>query len=119
MDARGSDDLAAMLKREGVDYASLPRVPYNGDPSHLLSGKVDAMLAYSTDEPFVLDQLGTPYLTFSPRAYGIDFYGDSLCTSARQMKDHPERARSFLAASLKGWQYALSHKEEIVGLAHR
>ena len=32
------------------------------------------------------------------------------------MKEHPERVRAFTAASLKGWQYALSHKEEIVDL---
>jgi ABC-type nitrate/sulfonate/bicarbonate transport system substrate-binding protein len=106
MDEPGSDDVAAMLKREGVDYANLPRVPNDGDPRGLLSGKADAMLAYSTDEPFVLDHLGAPYLTFSPRAYGIDFYGDALGTSARELKEHPERASSFRSASLKGWQYA-------------
>ena len=83
------------------------------------SGKADAMVAYSTNEPFVLDQLGAPYQTFSPRAYGIDFYGDNLCTSAQQVTAHPERVRAFRAASLKGWQYALSHKEEIVDLIRR
>jgi class 3 adenylate cyclase len=119
MDAPGSDDIGAMLKREGVDYASLPRVPHNGDPRDLLGGKADAMVAYSTNEPFVLDQVGAPYQTFSPRAYGIDFYGDSLCTSAQQVRTHPERVRAFTAASLKGWQYALSHKEEIVDLILR
>jgi class 3 adenylate cyclase/ABC-type nitrate/sulfonate/bicarbonate transport system substrate-binding protein len=114
MDTPGSDDIAAMLKRESVDYASLPRVAHNGDPRDLLAGKADAMVAYSTNEPFILDRLGAPYQTFSPRAYGIDFYGDSLCTSAQQVQTLPERVRAFAAASLKGWQYALSHKEEIV-----
>src|ERR1700730_11318475 len=97
MDTPGSDDIAAMLKREGVDYASLPRVPHNGDPHDLLAGKADAMIAYSTNEPFVLDRLGAPYQTFSPRAYGIDFYGYSLCTSAQQVPAHPERVRAFTA----------------------
>jgi hypothetical protein len=69
MDTPGSEDIAAMLKREGVDYASLPRVPHNGDPRDLLAGKADAMVAYSTNEPFILDRLGAPYQTFSPRAY--------------------------------------------------
>jgi class 3 adenylate cyclase/ABC-type nitrate/sulfonate/bicarbonate transport system substrate-binding protein len=116
MDEPGSDDVAAMLKREGVDYASLPRVPNSGDPHSLLNGNADAMLAHSTDEPFVLYNLGAPYLTFSPRAYGIDFYGDALCTTARQMKEHPERVSAFWSASLKGWRYALSHREEILDL---
>ena len=116
MDTPGSDDIAAMLKREGVDYASLPRVAHTGDPRDLAGGKADAMVAYTTNEPFVLNQLGVPYQTFSPRSYGIDFYGDSLCTSARQTLRNSERVRAFTAASLKGWQYALSHKEEIVDL---
>ena len=77
------------------------------------------MVAYSTNEPFILDRLGAPYQTFSPRAHGIDFYGDSICTSAQQVKEHPERVRAFTVASLKGWQYALSHKEEIVDLILR
>lgn len=68
MDTPGSEDIAAMLKLAGVDYAKMPRVKHNGDPSDLVSGTADAMVAYSTNEPFVLDQLGVPYLAFSPRA---------------------------------------------------
>jgi ABC-type nitrate/sulfonate/bicarbonate transport system substrate-binding protein len=74
------------------------------------------MVAYSTNEPFVLGQLGVPYQTFSPRAFGFDFYGDNLCTTAERVKTHPASVRAFLAASLQGWKYALDHKEEIVQL---
>jgi class 3 adenylate cyclase/ABC-type nitrate/sulfonate/bicarbonate transport system substrate-binding protein len=116
MDAPGSDDIAAMLKHEGVDYASLPRIQHDGDPRELVAGKADAMVAYSTNEPFVLDQLHIPYQTFSPRAYGFDFYGDNLCTTAQQVAMNPERTRGFLDASLKGWAYALAHKVETVDL---
>jgi class 3 adenylate cyclase/ABC-type nitrate/sulfonate/bicarbonate transport system substrate-binding protein len=116
MDRPGNDDLAAMLKHEGVDYASLPRVLHDGNPRDLLNGTADAMVAYSTNEPYALEKLGTPYLTFSPRAFGLDFYGDSLCTSRQQLAAHPDRVRAFRAASLKGWEYALAHKDEIVDL---
>src|SRR5262249_5187447 len=68
------------------------------------------------NEPFLLNSLGLPYQTFSPRAYGFDFYGDNLCTLAEQIKRHPDRTRAFLDASLKGWDYALAHKEETVDL---
>ncbi|MFZ0709948.1 MAG: response regulator [Terrimicrobiaceae bacterium] len=119
MDTPGSEDIAAMLKLAGVDYAKMPRVKHNGDPLDLVSGKADAMVAYSTNEPFVLEQLGVPYLAFSPRGSGIDFYSDNLVTSEKQIKTHPERVADFRAASLRGWQYALSHKEEIVDLILR
>jgi class 3 adenylate cyclase/ABC-type nitrate/sulfonate/bicarbonate transport system substrate-binding protein len=116
MDAPGSDEIAAMLKHEGVDYAALPRVDHRGDPRDLLVGMADAMVAYSTNEPFVLEQLGAAYRTFSPAAYGVDFYGDNLCTSEAELKAHPERVAAFRAASLKGWAYALAHKEATVDL---
>ena len=57
------------------------------------------MVAYSTNEPFVLEQLGAAYRTFSPSAYGIDFYGDNLCTSEAEVKAHPDRVAAFRAAS--------------------
>lgn len=116
MDRPGNDDIAAMLMREGVDYTALPRVVHDGNPRDLLNGTADAMVGYSTNEPYALEKLGTPYLTFSPRAFGLDFYGDNLCTSKQQLAGHPERVRAFRAASLKGWEYALAHKDEIVDL---
>src|SRR6266404_6885869 len=110
MDTPGSDEIAAMLKHEGVDYAGLPRVEHRGDPRDLVSDRADAMVAYSTNEPFILELLSVPYRTFSPRAYGIDFYGDNLCASEAEVKARPERVAAFRAASLKGWAYALAHK---------
>src|SRR5258705_3641752 len=112
----GSDEIAAMLKREGVDYEALPRVAHEGNPRDLLAGRADAMVAYSTNEPFVLEQLGASYRTFSPGDYGIDFYGDNLCGSETEVTSHPDRVAAFRAASLEGWAYALAHKEATVDL---
>jgi class 3 adenylate cyclase len=74
------------------------------------------MVAYSTNEPFILEQLGAAYRTFSPAASGIDSYGDNLCTSEAEAKAHPNRVAAFRAASVKGWAYALAHKEATVDL---
>src|SRR5712672_1226034 len=119
MDTPGSDEIAAMLKREGVDYQALARVPHEGNPRDLLAGRADAMIAYSTSEPFVLEQLGAAYRTFSPTASGIDFYGDNLCTSEAEVKANPDRAAAYRAASVKGWAYALAHKQATVDLILR
>src|SRR6266478_4151454 len=119
MDTPGSDEIAAMLKREGVDYQSMLRVPHEGNPRDLLAGRADAMVAYSTSEPFVLEQLGAAYRTFAPAASGIDSYGDNLCTSEAEVKAQPDRVAAFTAASLKGWAYALANKEATVDLIIR
>src|SRR5258705_3169795 len=119
MDTPGSDEIAAMLTREGVDYNALPRVAHEGNPRDLLAGRADAMVAYSTNEPFVLEQLGAAYRTFAPAASGIDFYGDNLCASEAEVKGHPDRVAAFRAASVKGWAYAIAHKEAMVDLILR
>lgn len=119
MDASGSDDLAAMLKQQGVDYAALPRVEHTGNPLDLVAGKADAMVSYVTNEPFVLEQNGIPYRSFAPRSFGFDFYGDNLCASEALSRRKPEMVQAFLAASLKGWEQALADKQDTVDLILR
>lgn len=116
MDAPGSQEIAAMLKKHGVDYASLPRVQHGGDPHDLIAGKADLMVAYSTNEPFVFEQSGEPYNIFTPRTAGVDLYGDNLFATGKLVRTQPELVRAFREASLKGWHYALEHKTEIVDL---
>lgn len=111
-----SAELLAYFKHEGVDPAKLKIVHHTFSVDDLVSGRVAAMSAYSTDEPFQLRQAGRAFLTFTPRAGGIDFYGDNLFTTEAEIARHPERARAFRAASLRGWDYALANPEEIVDL---
>ncbi len=113
------EDIFAYFKNEGVDPAKLKVIPHSFNLDDFISGKTAAMTAYSTDEPSRLRALGITYQEFTPRSGGIDFYGDNLFTSEAQIRDHPERVRAFRAASLRGWNYALSHQEELVDLIQR
>ncbi len=111
-----SDELIAYLRQEGILPEHLQQLPHSTDPQDLIDGRVEAMSAYVTNEPFYLDRAGIPYQTFTPRTGGIDFYGDNLFTTEQELKLHPERVRAFRAASLRGWQYAMAHPEEIADL---
>lgn len=111
-----ADELVAYLKNEGVDLSLVQQVPHSFKVMSLIDGDTDVMSAYITDEPFFLDRQDIPYSAFSPRATGIDFYGDNLFTSDAEIELHPERVAAFRAASLKGWEYALSHPDEIIEL---
>ena len=111
-----ADELLAYLKKEGVSLSSFRRVEHSFNAGDLVKGKVDAMSVYTTNEPDLFDRAGFPYDIYSPRAAGIDFYGDNLFTSERELADHPARVKAFRAASMRGWQYAMSHQEEIVDL---
>jgi len=111
-----ADELLAYLTKEGVPPGSFQRVEHSFNPQDLISGKVDAMAIYTTNEPDTFDRQGFPYDIYSPRAVGIDFYGDNLFTSEQEIASHPERVRAFRAASMRGWQWAMSHQEEAADL---
>lgn len=112
----GSAELFAYFKYEGVDPSKLRIEHHTFDVNDLISGRVAGMSGYQTDEPFTLRRAGVDYLAFTPRAGGIDFYGDNLFTTEAQVRAHPDRVKAFRAASLRGWDYALAHPEEMIEL---
>lgn len=111
-----SDELIAYLKREGITLDRLVQIPHSFRSEDLIEGRVDAISAYVTNEPYYLERAGIAYQIYTPRSDGIDFYGDNLFTTEQELKDHPERVRAFREASLRGWQYAMAHPEEIADL---
>lgn len=111
-----SAELFAYFTREGIDVTRLNLVEHDLDVGKVLDGTVDAMSAYSTDEPWLMQVQGVDYTLFRPVDSGIDFYGDNLFTTEAQIDDNPGRVSAFLAASLKGWEYAMRHPEEIAQL---
>jgi len=112
----GAEELQAYLIREGMPMNRFRIVSHAFDESALLDGTADAMTAYTTDEPFPLRNAGLSYLTFTPRASGIDFYGDTLFTTTSVVRRSPKMVQAFKEASLKGWRYALTHREELADL---
>ncbi len=112
-------EIIAYFKHEGVDPSKLHAQPHTFNIEDFISGKVDAMSAYSTDEPYKLKLRGFDYYMFVPRSGGIDFYGDCLFTTEKEIRDHPDRVRAFREASLKGWKYAMDHPDEITDLILR
>lgn len=115
---RGSGDAAvhAMLLDTIKDIALVRDVPHTFKIDDLIDGKVDVTTAYITSQPFELKLLGVEFNIINPQSYGIDFYGDNLYTTDEEITRHPERVEKMIRASLKGWQYALMHKEEIIDL---
>jgi len=111
-----AEELLAYMKREQLPPEKLTIVGHSQTPDDLIEGRVAAMSAYSTTEPYLVRQAGLRTIEFSPRSGGIDFYGDNLFTSERELKRHPERVRAFRAASLRGWEYAMAHPDEIIDL---
>jgi two-component sensor histidine kinase/ABC-type nitrate/sulfonate/bicarbonate transport system substrate-binding protein len=114
----GSSELFAYLNKEGLSADKLTLLTHEFRTQELLAGSVYAMSAYVTDEPFEVGKAGKEYVLYSPRAAGIDFYGDNLFTTESLLKLKPGMVKKFREASLRGWEYAMAHPEELVQLIY-
>ncbi len=109
----GGFALLAMLHENNVE-PNLDRVMIKTGPEMLLNGQVDAYPAYLSNEPYFFKEKGVEINIINPINYGVDLYGDMLFTNLDERNNHPDRVDRFRRASIKGWQYALSHKDEII-----
>ncbi len=112
----GELSLDTLLFEANLTPKDYTLVQHTFNTNNLIKGKVDVMSAYISDEPFDFKTKGIKINIINPQSYGVDFYGDILFTSNQQVAEHPDRVEKFRRASLKGWQYALNHPEELVQL---
>ena len=114
----GEAQLLAVLKAEGLKPSDFTFVSLNKDkPSArcLKDGDIEAILGFNLSTPYLLDKAGVQWTRLRPSMYGVDFYGDSLFTSRKLLRQDPDMVQRFVDASIKGWKYALTHQAEIIG----
>jgi ABC-type nitrate/sulfonate/bicarbonate transport system substrate-binding protein len=112
-----SGELATALRGEGLDPAKLQFtvIDPGGTVTALADHKVDAAIGSAWDVPWQARERGIALKSFDPADYRVEFYGDTLFTLQRIEAVAPSVVQGFRAASLKGWDYALQHADEIAG----
>jgi len=116
LDDIGNAPIQSMILATHGDMNRITVVPHTYDNLDLINSKVEAMSAYLSNEPFRLKQQGMAINIIDPHSYGIDFYEDNLFTTEKEIKAHPERVKKMIRATLKGWEYALEHRNDIIDL---
>ena len=106
--------LFTMLNKFGITSLDFETVPPTFSIDAFLNKEIDAMSVFTTNELFLLNEAGAEYNIFDPLSYGAKYYDVNLFTSLNELKEHPERVKKFKDASIKGWEYALENKQEIV-----
>jgi len=111
---QGEAEVRAMIMREGLPEGRIEFLPHSWNNRDLIQGRVDAISAYSTVEPTQLRLAGVEpaFIRFSD--YGVDFYGDTLFTTEALIKKDRALVRAFVDTSMKGWNYAMQHPEEMI-----
>lgn len=105
--------LEQTLAAAGVDPASVTEVDVTIDQMGLLySGEVDAWLGYAHDEPIKAVMDGHRVNNIYSADFGVGGYEGLLITQEGTASERPELVERFVAASYKGWRYALEHYDE-------
>jgi len=114
---KDADGMAILAMLNSLDIKpNISKIKQGKDYNLLMNGEADAYTGYITNEPFYLKEKNVDVNIVNPANYGFDFYGDMLFTNEFEANNHPSRVRRFKEASLKGWEYALENKEEVIQL---
>jgi len=111
-----SENIMLMFKKFNMSQKDFLTVSPNFNIQDFINKKIDAMTVYATNEIFELVKSKIKFNVINPSAYGIPSYDLNLFTTQEELKQHPQRVADFRAASIKGWEYALLHQDEIIKL---
>jgi NitT/TauT family transport system substrate-binding protein len=80
----------------------------------LLQGQVDAVLGSIDAYQIQAESQGAQLSIFRFADYGVPTVSTSILASNAYLKDNPEVVRKFIAATLKGWSFALDNPEKTI-----
>jgi ABC-type nitrate/sulfonate/bicarbonate transport system substrate-binding protein len=108
-------ELRTALHGAGIDAEKLKSVPV--EPGRAVTAlaerRVDAVVGSAWELPWQARERSVALKSFSFAGSGPEFYGDGLFTLQRFANSDPDTAQRFREASIKGWEYALQHSDEI------
>lgn len=107
------------MARHGLTERDVTLVPFRFDLTPLMSGQVDAITGFSTDQPSTLVARGFhPYVLRYSDA-GLMSYGYTFFCRDDVAQNESDVVQRFLRASRKGWEYAFRNKAEAIALMRK
>lgn len=103
--------LPLLLKANGLKETdmTLMNMPVAAMVPSLLQGQVDAILGSTDAYQIQLEAQGAELDNYTFADNGVPTVATSIFASNAYLKDNPEVVRKFIAASLKGWSFALDN----------
>lgn len=104
-----------VIAKDGGDPNGLKTVPNNAtDTFAALNTNMDAVWIYYGWDGIAAKEKGlkTNYMAFSEMNPVFDYYTPVLIANNEFLKKDPETAKRFLAATEKGYRYAIEHPDE-------
>ena len=114
--ADGNLFLPSVLHSADLTLEDIEVHPLSFDLTPLLTGEVDVWAGYLTDQVAKLEAQGHQLNVILAYDYGAFIYSDILFTTGDLLQQNPDLVQRFVRASMRGWEYALSHPDEAVAI---
>ncbi|MBN1584523.1 MAG: ABC transporter substrate-binding protein [Anaerolineae bacterium] len=112
--------LLAMLNQLDLDPSEIEFVVIEDySVGSLTSGAMDVYNGFSTNEPIGARLQGTDVNLIFPQDYGVLMYANVLFATDNLISEKPQLVERFVRATLKGYQYAIEHPDEMAELAFK
>lgn len=111
--------IQAAMEKEGGDVSKLEFIPSTvTDVMAALSTDIDTVWVYEGWDVCAANVKGVEYnfIKFSDILPELDYYTPVLTASDEFLKNSPELAKKFVAATKKGYDYAEEHPDEAAGI---
>ena len=108
--------LPLFLKANGLKETdmTLMNMPPTAMVPALLQGQVDAILGSMDAYQIQLEAQGAQLDNYRFADYGVPTVSTSIFANDAFIKDNADVVRKFIAASLKGWSFAMDHPDQAV-----
>ncbi|WP_458700398.1 diguanylate cyclase domain-containing protein [Sulfurospirillum sp. 1307] len=114
-----SSPLSFLLEHFNINKNNSQFVHHSYHIEDFKNKKVDAMSVYMSNEIYELQQKNVKYNIIDPEVYGFVTNAMNLFSSYEYVKNNPEKVKKFIDASNKGWEYAINHTSEMIGIIHK
>jgi NitT/TauT family transport system substrate-binding protein len=114
----GNDEtiMKTILAKSGLADKDVKLSGVRFDFTPFLKKQVDVWPVYLNSQGVILqDKLsreGEPVYFFNPSDFGVNFVANSIVTSGKMIKNHPDRVKLFLGALLDAWEAAMDPANE-------
>ena len=103
------------IPQDSVHFSAIE--DYHG-ANELKSKRLDVMSGmFATNEPVVAELDGDALNLIYYKDYGIDVYANTIFSSAEFVQDNSDLVGRFVKATMRGYQYAIEHPEEVASYA--
>ncbi len=110
---RSDMELRAMLLSEGIRPTQVSQIHTDWYIGQLLTDEIEVYVGHVVEAIPWAEANEVDMAILRPSAYGIDFYGDAVFTRRSFAVENADLVDRFEDATLRGWEYAIEHPDEI------